>query len=123
MAIPGIGFKKVYQMLMEISFHLLEPVSITTLTAAVAPGLNSVTLASTVNLIQGSEVVVDPGQPNEEAIFLAEVTSTSIEALFQNSHTSCATLLGACFPTQVETDPFYTQSEIISYISRAQNEF
>ncbi len=34
-----------------------------------------------------------------------------------------AVVLASCFPEQASTDPFFTQSEIIGYISRAQNEF
>lgn len=123
MAQPGIGFVKVYRLLMEISLHLISQVSYTTLSAAVTPGLQTVNLASTVNLLAGNQVVVDAGLPTEEAVYLSMVTSTQIQALFAQSHAAGAVLLGACFPEQANTDSFYTQSEIMSYISRAQNEF
>jgi hypothetical protein len=123
MAQVGIGFRSVFEMLVEISLALIEPVSFTTLSALVTPGIQTVSLGSTANLLQGCSIVIDPGTPAEEAIYLSSVTSTQIQALFANSHAAGAIVLGACFPTQQATDPFYTQYEIISYISRAQNEF
>src|SRR5208282_5125644 len=123
MANPGIGYRSVYEMLYEISHHLIAQTAFTTLSSAVTPGLQFVGLGSTNNLIQGTQIVVDPGLPTEEAIYLGTVTATQIQALFANSHSAGAIILASCFPEQAATDPFYTQSEIIGYISRAQNEF
>ena len=123
MANPGIGFRSVFEMLCEISLALIEPVAFTTLSAPVTPGVQTVALGSTASLVQGNSIIIDPRTPAEEAIYLTSATSTQIQALFANSHAAGAVVLGACFPTQQPTDPFYTQYEIISYISRAQNEF
>lgn len=123
MANPGIGYAKAYRLLMQISLHLVSQVAYTTLSAAVTPSLQLVTLAATANLIAGNQVVIDPGLPTEEIVYLSTVTATQIQALFAQPHAAGAVLLGACFPEQANTDPFYTQQEVMGYISRAQNEF
>src|SRR5271166_907455 len=123
MAVPGIGYRQVYSMLCEIAHALIEPITYSTLSSAVTAGLHTVAVASTTNLIQGCLIVVDPGLSTQEAVYLTSVTSTQIQALFVNNHAAGAVVLGACFPTQFSTDPFYTQAEIMGYISRAQNEF
>jgi hypothetical protein len=123
MAQPGIGYRSVYEMMYEMAHHLVSQTSLTSLSSAVSPGLQVINLGSTANLIQGCQVVIDPGLPTEEAIILSEVTSSQIQALFAQSHAAGAVLLGSCFPEQASTDPFFTQNEILGYISRAQNEF
>jgi len=123
MANPGLGYRSVFSLLCEISLALIEPVVLTTLSAGVTPGVQTVNLGSTTGLVTSTLVVIDPGLSNQEAVILADFTTTQIQALFANSHAIGAVVLGACFPTQAATDPFFTQSEILGYISRAQNEF
>lgn len=115
---------------MEISRHLVEPILMTTLTEAVpAPGVQTVTVASLLDsannepaVYGGASLVCDTGA-NAEIIVVTPVGGGTITANFTKAHLSGVPLTGAAFPTQQTTDPIYTQSEMIGYVSKAQNEF
>lgn len=123
MANPGTGFRSVNSVAIEISNHFVEPYVSTTLTSPVsAPGSQTISVASTVAMYIGAQIVCDVGA-SQEIIMLTAVGAGSITAVFANTHLSGAQLLAATFPTQQPTDPFFTQSEILGYLARAQNEF
>ena len=72
MAVPGTGYRNVLSVMLEISFHLLEPIISTTLTSAVsASGSATVTVGSlgipSKPLYIGAQVVVDTGI-NQETV-------------------------------------------------------
>ena len=124
MANPGTGYRTVNSLLAEISLHLLEPLCNTQLTVNTAPGVQTPTVGSTVGMYVGALLVVDLYSLNQEIVTItALVPGTSFTATFANSHSSGAVVLTATFPIQQPTDPFFTQSEMLSYLARAQNEF
>lgn len=123
MSFNPIGYRRVWDMIVEISLHLLEPIVVTSLTQNVSPGTSTVTVANTYNVVVGTQVIVDSGNAREAITVTAIPTATSITATFLNSHNTGAAILGATFPLQVSTDPLFTQSEITGYIARAQNQF
>jgi hypothetical protein len=147
MAYPGSGFKSVLSMMIELSFHLIEPIIYTTTTTSVGTGgygtggyggggygggfVNPVTV--TVNslgfpvnaLYPGAQIVVDIGL-NQEIVSVISVNpaTSSFIANFLFQHPVGTLIQGATFPVQAASgDPFFTQTEILSYIARAQNNF
>lgn len=140
MALPGIGYRTAADILMEISLHLCHPVVFTELTAAISPGQQSIPVTSTYAMYPGAQLLigVTEGVGYGEGGYggggygssLAElITVTSIVdaqhfiGTVVNGHALDEPVWGATFPTQWQTDPIYTQTEMLGYLSRAQNEF
>jgi hypothetical protein len=132
MAVPGTGFRTVWSMALEMSFHLLEPyLYSTTLSAVSAPGTATVQLLNlgypVPAVFVGAQLVIDTGASQEiitVTAFNANATPPTITATFALTHLAGVTIVGATFPTQASSgDPFFTTSEILSYIARAQNQF
>lgn len=124
MAIPGSGYRTAVDVLCEVSLRMLQEIVLTTLTAPVSTGSQAVTVGSTTAMYVGADVVVDPYTSLAEVVAITAVNpGVSFTAVFANAHASGAQVIGATFPTQVETDPLYLQSEMLGYLSRAQNEF
>jgi len=117
--------------MLELSFHLVEPVLYTTLTSPVsAVGVASPTVASlgipTNALYTGAQIVIDGGTPNQEIVTVSAVNPSGLAftAAFNFTHNIGASVVGATFPTQATSgDYFFSQSEILNYIARGQNEF
>ncbi len=124
MASVGIGYKIVSDLMVEISLHFIEPLVNTSLTAPVTAGNNvTASVGSTSAMYVGAMVLIDRGLSTQEVItVLSVLTGTQFTANFAFSHTTGAGLLGATFPTQQPTDPFFTQTEVLSYLARSQNE-
>jgi len=132
MAFPGLGYRTVWSMMLEIGFALVEPWLYTTTSSAVAaPGPATIqvpTLGYPVPAVYvGAQLVIDIGLSQEivtVTAFNAASVPPTITATFSVPHASGVQLIGATFPTQAALgDQFYTQSEILSYIARAQNTF
>lgn len=130
MAFPGTGYRSVGSLMFEIGLHLLEPFISTTLSAPVASGVSSATVASLgypVNAVYpGALIIVDAGNPNEEIVTVISVnpSGSAFTASFIYAHLAGVTVLASTFPTQaLAGDPFFTQQEILGYIARAQHEF
>jgi len=129
MAFPGSGFRSVLSMMLEISFHLVEPIVYTSTVNVISPGTaNAIvgSLGQPVNaLYDGAQLVVDTGI-NQEIVTVSNVNSpaNAFTAPFIFAHPAGTPVVGATFPTQASSgDYFYSQAEILSYIARAQNEF
>ena len=113
-------------MLCEIAAHLCQPFVYTALTAPVTAGSAvSATVVNTYAMYTGALVIVDlPGTALQEVVTVTSVTdATHFVATFAHNHASGIAVWGATFPTQQGTDPLFTQAEMLSYLSRAQNEF
>lgn len=124
MALPGTGYRTAVDVLCEISLRMLQQIAFTTLTESVSTGSQTVTVGSTIAMYVGAQIVVDPYTNIAEVVTItAFVPGVSFTAVFANAHASGAQVIGATFPTQVATDALYTQSEMLGYLSRAQNEF
>lgn len=131
MAFPvGSGFRTALSLMYEISFHLLEDYIYTNLTSAViAIGPSTVTVNSLGYprnaLYIGAQLLIDSGN-NQEIVTVTAVnpSASSFTAQFSLTHVIGAQVQGATFPVQAASgDFFYSQSEILSYLARAQNQF
>lgn len=129
MANPGIGYRRVWDLCIEISLHLLQPCVFTTLSAPVVAGSAVVAqVPTTANMYAGAQLVIDT-PPNQEIVTVISTGLTSsppgpeFTANFSKSHAAGVMVAAATFPLQAATDPLFTQSEIALYLARAQNQF
>jgi len=126
MATVGVGYRTAGDVLFEISMHLAQPCVYTSLSSPVTAGAGvTATVSNTYAMYPGALLIVElPGNTAQEVVTVLTVpTPTTFTANFSNSHLAAAPVWGATFPTQQATDPIFTQSEMLSYLSRAQNEF
>lgn len=132
MAQIGVGYRTVWSVMLEMSFELVEPyLYSTTIGAVAAPGDATIQVGSLgypVNAVyNGAQLVIDSGLSQEiitVTSFNASITPPTITAAFSVPHAAGVQLIGATFPTQaVSGDPFFTQTEILGYLARAQNVF
>lgn len=125
MAQPGIGYRTAADILLECSFHLSQPAVYQSLSAPVTAGTHTATVASTFYMYVGAQLVIGlPGSVGQEVVTVATIPSaTTFTATFANAHAAAAPVWAPTFPTQEATDPIFTQSEMLQYLSRAQNEF
>lgn len=121
-----MGLRNVNSYMVELSAHIVEDYVNTSTTSAVsAPGISPVGVPTTDAMYPGAQIIVnDPNPALVEIVTIIDVVlNTSFSADFAFAHAAGVQLLGATFPTQQPTDPLFTQSEILSYFARAQNEF
>jgi hypothetical protein len=140
MSVPGVGFRFAADVLCEVSLHLIEPIVFTTASAFAQGGYGDagfgengygdpigslLTVASQTAMYPGAMVVVGWGLPTQEVVTITEVNSdgTILTTPIVNFHSAGETILGPTFPYQFPTDQAFTQSEMLGYLSRAQNEF
>ena len=126
MANPGNGYRTACDVLMEISLHLVEPVVNTTITSLTIVGSGpqyTIGVGSITGLYVGALVVVGWGLADQEVVTVVSVGTGSFVAALTNSHSTGETVLAPTFPLQEATDPVFTQSEALTYLARAQNEF
>ena len=126
MANPGNGARRVNDVLIEMSQHLLCPWVNATLTAPVSSGLSqtaSITTVPLASLYGGALLVVGTGATAETISITPSFTSNSIVSDFAFNHAIGSPVFGATFPYQHATDPVFTQTEMLGYVARAQNEF
>ena len=129
MSTVGIGYRRAWDLSVEISFHLLEPICLTTLESNISAGTQEADVGSLASIFVGCQLVVDTGAGQEAVTVTATYspgsppTYPAIGATFTKAHSAGARIIAATFPVQAITDPIYTQAEILSYIARAQNQF
>lgn len=126
MSSVGLGYRTAGDVLMEIAAHLAQPAVYQALTAPVAAGVGvTASVGSTYAMYPGALLIVErPGTTGIEVVSVTSVTdATHFVATFVHPHISATPVWGATFPTQEATDPIFTQSEMLQYLSRAQNEF
>jgi hypothetical protein len=139
MANPGMGYRYAVDVLCEVSLHLIEPIIYTEVLAFYlkggwgtggwgafgwGTGPTTIQIASTEYLYVGAQIVLGWGLTTQEVVTVIGYgpngfiyTTTPV-----NSHSAGEMILAATFPTQQPTDPHFTQSEMLGYLSRAQNE-
>ena len=111
---------------MEVAFHLAQPAVYDTLVNPITAGAGvTATIQSTTYLYPGASLIIEkPGSTSQEVVSILTVPSaTTFTANFANNHLATVPAWGPTFPTQQGTDPIFTQSEMLQYLSRAQNEF
>jgi hypothetical protein len=126
------GFRRAADVLMEVSYHLVEPVVYTTITLpTIIAGQLQVTLPTLTGLYAGALVVLGWGSSTAEVLTVVSTSPSPANpgpgaALLSApsfTHVTGETLLAPTFPTQQPTDPLFTQSEMLGYLARAQNNF
>lgn len=127
MAFPGIGFRTVNDLAIEISLHLVQHYcSTTTLQPVATAGSATINIGTTKGMYVGASVIVDTGLSAEVVVITglnATAAPPTFTATFALPHANGVAVTGATFPIQSATDPIFTQTEIQSYLGRAQNEF
>ena len=131
MALPGTGFRSCWSVMIEMSLCLVEDFVYTSLTSPVSSiGPATVTVGSLgMNrpaVYAGAELIIDWGTNNQETVTVTAVntSASSFTASFIFPHAIGASVIGATFPVQAASgDYFFSQSEIQSYLARAQNQF
>ena len=121
----GVGSLIVENLLEDVSYQLFEPVVNTTVPApGFAAGAQTV-LVWDASLYVGAYVIVGViGGDAEVVLVTATNPGTSFTATFLNAHVAGDPVIGATFPTQsVAGDPFFTQAEMLGYVSEAVNDF
>lgn len=132
---------------MEVSYHLLEQAVYTTLTSYVGPGgygsgayggvpgasgygygsgpPEVLLLASNNALYVGAMIVIGWGLTTQEVVTVLGIAPNGYvyTSAFANSHSPGEIVMAPTFPTQQTTDPIFTQTEMLTYLARAQNEF
>lgn len=143
MALQGVGYRQVNDVLQEVSYRLVEPVVATTILGFALEGYGDggygdggygdqpdgtnsyvTTVSSTKGIYPGALLVVGRETVNVEVVTVISVgEDNTFTAVYQHVHGIGEIVEGATFPTQQPTDPLFTQAEMMGYLSRAQNEF
>jgi len=140
MSIPGVGYRFACDVLCEVSLHLVEPICLTTISAFYlvggwgsggwgasgwGTGPTTIQVASTNAMYVGAQIILGWGLTTQEVVTIIGITSSGyiFTTTPANSHEPGETILAPTFPTQAPTDQFFTQAEMLGYLSRAQNEF
>lgn len=148
MANPGFGQRRAVDVLAELSFHVVEPIVMTTMTVTPVKagfgdggfGYNGsaadgggfgygvgyvFTVGDLDGIYVGAWLVLGYQASTEEAVQVVYVNYTLgyFIANSVNIHAAGETIFSATFPTQQPTDPLWTQGEVLTYLARAQNDF
>lgn len=140
MANSGAGQRRVVDVMVEMSYHLIESVVNTPITSITAGGYGDggygdggygdsngtiFGVGSTVGFYVGAEVILGYRASSEEIVTVLAVDEAGLTFTCSpvNTHVPSEVVFGATFPTQQPTDPLYTQSEIQGYLASAQNDF
>lgn len=140
MANTGIGYRLAADVLCEVSLHLLQPIVNTTLTSFGVGGYSDggyseggysdpigqlLGVASQDAMYVGAMIVIGWGLDTAEVVTITEINDddTILTTPAANSHSVGEIVLAPTFPKQQTADPIYTQSEMLGYLARAQNEF
>lgn len=119
---PGNGYKIANDVLTDISYVLVEPVVSTKLGTVVAAGTHTVTPASMASIYVGAMVIVGTGSA-EEVVTVTAATGTTFTAVFAFAHAATDAVIGATFPVGQPDNPFFTQAEMLSYLTSAENNY
>jgi hypothetical protein len=71
----------------------------------------------------GAIVILGARTANQEVVTIIGVGVDNFTAVLTRSHDVGETVTGATFPVGEMPDPFYTQSEMLNYVSNAQNDY
>lgn len=122
--VAGVGYLIANDILSDVSFTLIEnPVNTTVPAGGIATGSQIVDVWDE-SLYVGAMILVGVlGGDLEVVTVTATVPSTSFTATFANAHAAGEPIIGATFPVRQPTDPFFTQAEMLAYMSTALNDF
>lgn len=123
--VQGVGSLIASDILSDCSLTLIEPIVNTTVPGGgIAVGAQTV-LVWDASLYVGAQVLVGVLGGDLEVVTVTAVNpGTSFSATFANTHAAGEPIVGATFPVQsVAGDPFFTQTEMLQYLSNAVNDF
>lgn len=122
----GVGSLIAADILTDVSLWLFEPPVNTTVPAGgIAAGSQTV-LVWDPSMYVGAMVVVGSLDTIDFEVVTITATNpgTSFTATFANSHVANEPIYGPTFPVQnTAGDPFFTQGEVLQYLSNAVNDF
>ena len=121
----GAGFLLTNDLLTDCAYVLLQPsVSTTVPAGGIAAGTATVATFDPSMYPSAQIVVGAAGSADIEVVtIISVVEGVSFTALFANAHAAGEPIVGATFPVRQTTDPFYTQGEMLAYLSTAQGDF
>ena len=126
----GAGFFRVVDRLQDCAYSLFQPVVNEQFPAAITAGYQTIPISNpavwvpTVCLYTGAQLVCGVTGGNLEVVTVtAVVVGVSFTANFANAHAAGEWINGSTFPVRYPTDPLFTQSEMIAYISSATSDF
>lgn len=122
----GIGLLIAENILEDVSSQLFEPIFSMALAAAVGPGWVIIATPTTGYLYVGAQLVVGSvGSASLEVVTVGQVVDgTSFQVKLANAHGAGELIYGATFPVQnTAGDYFFTQSEMLTYLANAMNDF
>lgn len=125
MPVQGVGSLIVADLLSDVSYTLVEPVVNTVVpVGGIAPGAQTV-LAYDPSMYVGAQILVGVlGGDLEVVTLTAVVVGTSFSAVFANAHVAGEAIYGPTFPVQnAAGDPFWTQPQMLQYISDSLNDY
>lgn len=139
MSITGVGFLTALDILCDASFQTFEPIVDTLITSIQPAGFGDggygdggygdgtgtvFGVASTDGLYAGAQVVVSFGTPfNAELVTVLQVEDGYFISTAALSHSVGDKVFGPTFPIQQPWDPLWTQSEMLTYLATACNDF
>lgn len=119
-----MGLRTANDLMVEISYHLVESVVDATILGYVTAGVQTVLVSSVTGIYVGAQVVVsDANSTHVVTVTAFTLSPATITANFPANFLPGSLIFAGTFPTQQPTDPLFTQSEILGYLARAQNEF
>jgi hypothetical protein len=132
MATPviGAGVLRVIDRLQDCAYALIQPVVNETFPSTIAAGSQTIPISDaavwvpTVCFYVGAQLVCGVTGTSLEVVTVTAVSvGVSFTAVFTNGHAAGEPILGATFPVRYPTDPLFTQTEMIAYISSATSDF
>ena len=113
--------------MMDVGLAMVEPPVNTTLNpggGSLGPGVATATPGSMVAIYAGAIIAVGAnGSANQEAVTVTSVTATTFTATFVHSHPNTEPITGMTFSKGLPNSPLFSQSEVLQYLSDAQNDF
>jgi hypothetical protein len=122
--VVGVGYLLANDILTDAAYFLVEPsVNAVVPTGGIAAGAQTVDVWDLAMYVGAQILVGTVGGDLEVVTITATNPGTSFTATFANNHTAGEPIVGATFPVRQTTDPFFTQGEMIAYLSTACNDF
>lgn len=118
----GVGYLIANDILTDVAFALIEPSVKTIFSAPTGPGVNVIGEWDP-SIYVGCLLVAGTGGDTEVIVVTAVTVGVNFTANFVNSHFAGEPIIGATFPVRQPTDPFFTQAEMLTYLSNAVNDF
>lgn len=120
----GVGYLVANDILADVSLRLMEPVVSTAFYDNTPVGKQTI-LTKSPGIYVGAQLLAGVmGVSAEVVTVIASVPGVSFTAVFANVHQGAEPIVGATFPVQnMAGDPFFTQLEMLTYLSDSVNDF